>query len=246
MSSQVLSNVRFGDLVARAIRILNAAGVMDFNGHVSARDDDDPNKIWINNRIASRSTLTAADVVPYDLAAAKRIGDGQEPPSETFIHREIYLRRPDVRGIVHSHPKAILKLSAAGQRLQPIAAIGTFLPEEGAAAFDSAVLINTQRRGEAMAQSLGHGPLVVLRQHGAVAVGGSVEEAVIRMICAEDNADIQLSALRAGTPNYLRGEELAVIRDENWGAHATRKYWLYQEETARRAGALRGLDDPAE
>src|SRR5580692_5577254 len=49
---------------------------MDWNGHVSGRDEHDPNVMWINNRHASRSTLTADDIVPYDIAAGKRIGEG--------------------------------------------------------------------------------------------------------------------------------------------------------------------------
>src|SRR5579884_3866970 len=117
---------RYAELVARAVRICVAAGVMDFNGHVSARDENDPNIMWINNRHASRSTLTAADIVPFDIAAGKRIGEGIEPPSEWYIHAEIYKRRPDVGGIVHSHPEYIRTLSAVGVRLRPVDAMGPF------------------------------------------------------------------------------------------------------------------------
>ena len=244
MSAVLETRSRYQDLVARAIRILNSEDVMDYNGHASARDASDANVIWINNRLASRSSLTAADVVPYDLRAGKRIGEGPEPPSEIFIHREIYLRRPDVQGIVHSHPHHILQLSAAKQTLRPIASLGSFLPEAGAALFDSTVLINTEQRGIAMAKALGDGPLVVLRQHGAVAVGESLQEAVVRHIGAELNAIVQFGALQIGDPNYLAGGELQTLHAENWGAHATRKAWHYYEETAYRRGALEGLPAP--
>jgi L-fuculose-phosphate aldolase len=232
---------RYGDLIARAVRICNVADVMDFNGHVSARDADDPNVMWINNRHASRSTLTREDIVPFDIAAGTRIGEGIEPPSEWHIHAEIYRRRPEVGGIVHSHPPYILTLSSCGQLLRPLSSTATFLPEAGAPVFDTPVLINTPARGVGMANAMGDAPIVVLRQHGTVTVGGYAEEAVVRMICAEDNAKIQYQALQIGTPTYFHGEELRLMQGEHGGPHAVAKYWRYWEETAHKRGGLEGL-----
>jgi ribulose-5-phosphate 4-epimerase/fuculose-1-phosphate aldolase len=108
--------------------------------------------------------------------------------------------------------------------------------------FDSPVLINTEARGRALAEALGDDPIVVMRQHGAVTVGSGIEEAVIRMICAEDDARVQFRALQVGTPNVIAGGELATIRGENLDAKIIRKFWNYWEETARRCGALDGLN----
>jgi L-fuculose-phosphate aldolase len=235
------ASTHYAEFIARAVRICVAAQVMDFNGHVSGRDENDPNVMWINNRHASRSTLTADGVVPFDIAAGKRIGDGIEPPSEWYIHAEVYKRRPDVKGIVHSHPEFIRTLSAVGQALRPVDAIGAFLPEGGTPVFDTPVLINTAARGQAMAQALGDATALVLRQHGAVVTGFSIENAVVRMICAEANAKMQYQALQLGTPAYLHGEELKTVASEGGGPHGTKKYWTYWEETARKAGALEGL-----
>ena len=235
------TSTRYGDLIARAVRICNAAAVMDFNGHVSARDESDPNIFWINNRHASRSTLTAADIVPVDIRAGQRVGEGIEPPSEWRIHREIYRRRPEAGGIVHSHPPYLLTLSSAGQTLRPLISTGAFIPEGGAPVFDSAVLINTEARAIGMADAMGDADVCVLRQHGTVIVGGYAEEAVVRLICAEDNARAQYQALQIGTPTYFYGEELKVMAREHGGKHGIRKYWHYYEETASRSGALAGL-----
>lgn len=228
--------------VARAVRICQDAGVMDMNGHVSLRDPEDPATMWINSRKASRATLLGSDVVPVDLPSGTRIGSGDEQPSEFHIHREIYRLRPDVGAIVHAHPFSILGLSAAGHALRATSAIATFLPEGGAPIFESAVLINTERRGAALAQTLGDAPVVVLRQHGAVTVGATLEEAVVRLICAEDNARVQQAALQMGTPRYIVGEELAVLAAENWPTVAYTKHWHYHEQNALRHGALAGMD----
>lgn len=235
-----LDSTRYGELIARAVRVCNASGIMDVDGHVSARDDGDPNVFWINDRHAGRAALTAANVVPYDIRAGRRIGEGPEPPSEVHIHREIYARRADTGAIVHSHPHHVLALSAAGVIERPTTSVGSFLPEAGAPVFDSPVLINTQARGAALAAALGAGPAIVLRQHGAVVVGRTAQEAVVKMYCLEDNARKQYGAEISGGAKYLAGRELAGLTAENW-SNANEKFWLYLEETARRRGALAGL-----
>jgi L-fuculose-phosphate aldolase len=229
------------DLIALGVRICNIANVMDMNGHVSMRDPQDANVMWINSRKASRSTLTASDVVAVDLVSGQPLGNGDEPPSEFHIHREIYKRRPDVNAIVHSHPKRILSLSIAGVAIKPCCTMGTFLPATGAPIHAEGYLVNSVERGAALAETLGSAPLVVMRAHGTVAVGANVEEAVIRMFCAEENAEQQFAALQVGTPRYLEGEELATHARENFVPKIVHKFWHYFEESGRRSGALDGL-----
>ena len=229
--------------VARAVRVCNYFEVMGSPGHCSLRDPDDANVLWINNRHAGRSILTAADVVPYDIRARRRIGEGVEPPSEHFIHRELYLRFPEVMGIVHSHPENILALSCAGHALKPLISSGAFLPEGGAPVFDSPVLINTEVRSRGMADAMGDAPIVVMRQHGTVTVGRSLEEAVTRMVRAELNAKIELQTIALGKPLFLRGAEKAGLNAESGdGKHGIKKFWTYLEETAERNGAFLGLE----
>jgi 3-hydroxy-2-methylpyridine-4,5-dicarboxylate 4-decarboxylase len=243
MTTPALSNAEtYQDAIARAVRICNMADVMDWNGHVSMRDPNSPTIMWINSRNASRSTIRKRDIVPFDLESGKPVGNVDEPPSEFHIHREIYRVRPEINGVVHAHPTYILTLSIDGHALLPVtASVGSFLPEAGAPEFDAACLINTEERGRALAQALGTAPMVVLRQHGAATVGRSMKEAVVRMLCAERTAMLQYQALQVGTPKYLRGEELRKLETEYWVV-AVDKFWNYNEETARRAGALDDLD----
>lgn len=228
--------------IAQAVRILAWQGLMDMNGHISVRDAQSPDTIWINSRRASRTTLRDSDVVPVDLPSGTRIGEGDEPPSEFHIHRAIMLRRPQVGAVVHGHPDHIVTLSVAGKRLMPVTGIGSFLPQRGAPTFDDASLINTEERGEAVAALLADESAVVLRGHGVVITGATVEEAVARYVCAEKNARIQYKATMLGEPHVLRGEELAFVRRETWTPIITAKHWHFHEETARRHGAFEGLE----
>lgn len=246
--STILESARSIDyprLVTKAIRILTSLELMDMNGHVSARDPRAPGTMLINSRKASRSTVRVSDIVPVDIASSTRIGEGDEPPSEYHIHREILRRRPDVGGIVHSHPDFIVTLSIVGHKLLPVTGIGSFLPED-VPVFDDASLINTAERGVAVAELLGNAPAIVLRGHGVVVVGATVEEALARYICAEENARIQYKASALGEPHVLRGAERAFVESQTWTPIITTKHWNYHEATALRSGAFEGMEnDPA-
>jgi len=236
------NSTKYGDLVCRAVRICVDAGVMDFNGHCSQRDPDDPNVMYINDRHAGRSAVTLKNIVPYDIKAGKRIGEGEEPPSEHWIHREIYLRHPEAMGIVHAHSENLLTLSCAGIVIKPLISIGAWIPEAGAPVFDTPVLINTEARSRGMCDAMGDVPIVVLRQHGVVTFGSSVQEAVTRLVSAEKNATIQGRALSMGTPNYFHGSELATLyKEQGGGPHGVKKYWTYLTECAEQNGAFKGL-----
>jgi L-ribulose-5-phosphate 4-epimerase len=232
--------MNYPDLIARAIRIVNANGVMQKSGHVAARDSGDANVMWINSRKASRSTLTERDIVRVDLRTGEQIGPGDEPPSEFHIHRAIFNRRPEVGAIVHAHPQYVVALSIAGHALVPVTIDGGFLGGP-VPLLDDARHISSPERGERLADALGASPAVVMRGHGMVVVGRNVEDAIARIGLAEDNAHTQYLGLTLGAIHPLRADELASIAQHTSSDKAIRKAFHYEEETARRAGALDGL-----
>lgn len=231
-------------LIAAAVRILNFTGVMGKSGHVSARDPADPSRMWINSQAAGRSSLGEDDVVAVDLETGARAGDGPSPPTELHIHRSVYRARPDVAAVVHAHPQHVVALSVAGRTLVPVTVDGGFLPAR-VPLLDSAEHVDTPERGDRLAQTLGEAAAVVLRGHGIAVVAGSVELATCRAILAEDNARIQYLASALGEPRALEPSELDRIARHTSGEAARAKAWRYHVETARKAGALDGLDAAA-
>lgn len=230
-------------LVARAVRVLNSAGVMHMSGHIAVRDAGDPGRVWINSRKASRSTLTAADVVPVDLASGKRIGSGDEPPSELPIHLAVLRRRSDVGAIVHTHPEHVVALSIVGVPLAPVHLPAGFMPEH-VPVWDDPNIINSQDRGEILADHLGSENVLVIRGHGVVVTGATFEEAVARTVLVAENARIQCTAqsLGAGAPRTLKGEELRLAAKQMCQPIVMKKHYHYHEETARTSGALAGVE----
>jgi len=70
------------------------------------------------------------------------------------------------------------------------------------------MLIRDAALGQALARTLGAAPVVLMRGHGAVAVGGSLSEVVFRAVYTEVNARLQAQAMAlGGTVTYLDPEE---------------------------------------
>ncbi|HKA44144.1 MAG TPA: class II aldolase/adducin family protein [Burkholderiales bacterium] len=211
-----------GDLVV-ANRILFKEGVVDGFGHVSARDERNPERFLLSRSIAP-STVTAGDIMEYDLSGNPVDERGRRSYLERFIHSEIYRARPDVLAIVHSHSPSVIPYGVTATQLRPIFHMSGFLGsstpifeirDAGGPATD--MLIRDRKLGAALAQSLGQAAFALMRGHGSVAVGSSIKQVVYRAIYAEVNARLQSEALRLGEITFLNEREAANATQTNNG-----------------------------
>jgi len=201
------------DLVA-ANRILVDQGVVDGYGHVSVRHDKAADR-YLMSRSVAPELVTTADIMEYDLDSVPVDPRGRAMYLERFIHGEIYRVRPDVQAVVHNHSPSVIPFGVTGVPLRPLYHMSAFLwpgvpvfeiRNAGGPATD--MLIRNAALGQALARSLGASPVVLMRGHGAVAVGGSLPEGVFRAVYTEVNARLQAQAMAlGGTVVYLDPEE---------------------------------------
>ena len=193
------------ETIATACRLLAYLGlVRETTGHVSARLDDRRMLIRCRGQLEAGLVHTQAEAVRrVDFDGANLDGAGSyETPTELPIHGEIYRARPDVRAVVHAHPRASLVCTLLGLELQPI--FGAFDPNamalsvDGVPIFPRSILVRERAVGAELARTLGMKPVCILRGHGTVTTGASVQEATIRAIQLETLASITLEIARAG------------------------------------------------
>lgn len=217
------------DLVS-ANHILFKEGVVDGFGHVSVRDERDPERFLLSRSIAP-ATVTARDVMEFGMDGEPINARGRKPYLERTIHSEIYRARPDVVAVVHSHSPSLIPFGITGTPLKPVFHMSGFLGqstpifeirEAGGPATD--MLIRDRKLGAALARTLGKAPFALMRGHGSVAVGTSLKQVVYRAIYAEVNARLQSEALRLGAITYLNDAEAAnaartndSVIDRPWG-----------------------------
>jgi HCOMODA/2-hydroxy-3-carboxy-muconic semialdehyde decarboxylase len=209
------------NLVA-ASRILADQGVVDAFGHVSIRHPTNPNRYLMSRAIAP-ALVTPDDIMEFDLGSNPVDQRGRGMFIERFIHGEIYKARPDVNAVVHSHSPAVIPFGVTQVPMRPVMHTGSFLYvgvpvweiREAGGATD--MLVRNGTLGKSLAEALGDKPVVLMRGHGDVVVGPTVQRAVIRAVYTEVNARLQTIALGlGGSIEYISDEE-GALRDKAGG-----------------------------
>jgi HCOMODA/2-hydroxy-3-carboxy-muconic semialdehyde decarboxylase len=199
------------DLVA-ANRILAAHGVVDGYGHVSVRHPHDRAGYLMSWAIAPER-VTEDDIVEHDLESRSTQARDRPLYSERFIHGEIYKVRPDVQSIVHHHSPSVIPFGVTPAPLRAIyhmaSFLGTGIPvyEIREAGGMTDMLVRTPELGIALAQAVGPHPAALMRGHGAVVVGNTIQQSVARSVYMELNARLQHQAMALGPVTYLDPEE---------------------------------------
>jgi ribulose-5-phosphate 4-epimerase/fuculose-1-phosphate aldolase len=171
-------------------------GFIDSFGHVSVRNNTNPNHYFIARAI-SAGMVTAADIIENDLDSKAVSGDTREQFLERFIHGEIYKIRPDVRAIVHAHTP---ELVAFGVSSVPLHTGGAAPPIFDVRKFANGApgLINTPALGKSVAESLGNNPDILLLGHGVVIVDASIYGLVHAANTLRKGAQVQMQATALG------------------------------------------------
>ena len=236
---QAASPALIDDLVV-ANHILVNEGVLDGFGHISVRHDKNPDHFLIARSMAP-GLVTADDIVVCDLDGNVHDAQGRKTYVERFIHSEIYRARPDVKAVIHSHSPAVIPFGVTGARLRPICHMSGFLGAQvpvfeirHAAGESTDLLIRNQALGQALAQDLGQSAVALMRGHGNVVVGFSIQQVVFRAIYTEGNARLQSEAMRMGEVNFLTPGEAQAASDMN-DEHLGRP-WEVWKRRAQMAG----------
>jgi len=212
-SIQPLPPDDLADLV-KANHILNYLGVLDAFGHVSVRDPHRADRFWMSRAMAP-GLVGLADILPFDGDSNALSADAPPVYAERFIHGEVYRRWAAVMSVVHCHAASVIPFGAVPSvPLRPIFHMAGFLVTSvpvfeirDHAGSTSDMLIRDRSLGAALAETLGEGPVVLMRGHGATIVGGSARQTVFRAVYTVANATLQSEALRLGPPVYLTPEE---------------------------------------
>jgi ribulose-5-phosphate 4-epimerase/fuculose-1-phosphate aldolase len=191
--------------LAAASRILAAQGVVDAFGHVSMRSSSAPNRYFMSRSLAP-ALVTPDDILEYDLDSNPLNADGRGSFLERFIHGEIYRARPDIQSVVHSHSPSVIPFGLVDVPMQAMFHNAAFIAA-GVPVFDirekfgaTDMLVGSREKGVALAAIMGAKDVVLMRAHGSVACGPTLQTAVFRAVYTEVNARIQhwTAALKSG------------------------------------------------
>ncbi|HZP19808.1 MAG TPA: class II aldolase/adducin family protein [Bauldia sp.] len=165
--------------LAGGFRVFAALGFAEgVTGHITARDPIDTDTFWVNPFGMHFAHIRASDLVRVDRHGKVIEGNRTINISAFAIHYQIHEARPDVVCAAHAHSVYGKAWSAVGRTLDPITQDACAFYEDHIFYDDTRVLITEESEGAHLAKALGNAKAAILRNHGLITVGETVDEAV--------------------------------------------------------------------
>jgi L-fuculose-phosphate aldolase len=196
------------EILATMERIYRYRMTTTSGGNISIREEN--GDIWITPARVDKGSLRREDIV---LVRANGNAEGpHRPSSELPLHLAVYRARPDLFGIVHAHPTALVAFSLVRSvpdtrlfhQARQVCGEPGFAPYElpGSEVFGRTV-------AAVFAQSF---DCVVLENHGIITGGAQLEEAFHRFETLEFTAKTIIKAHALGDIRYLDDAMLHLPR----------------------------------
>ena len=234
-----MSQEELKEKLVRCIRMMDMIGLVEHNGHVSVRLPD-ADRVLIQSRFSSRATLTTKDIVTVDMKGKLLEGE-DEPPSETPIHTCIYQAREDISAVAHLHCHYAVLLSMSGVPFAPVCNDGVLFVKDGVPLFPHPWNIGSEKRGQALAQTLGRGRAALMKGHGAVVVSEVLEGLFQTAYQLEQNARYQVELMTLGKLEPFSEDDIRTAPKKTLGALGntkTWKVWNYFVSVAEKEGVF--------
>lgn len=183
-------------------------------GHITARDPELTDYFWVNPFGMHFSQIRVSDLLLVD--SKGQVVEGNRPVNGAAfaIHSQVHHARPDVIAAAHAHSMYGKSWSSLGRLLDPITQDACAFYEDHSVFDDYTGVVYETSEGERIAKTLGARKAVILRNHGLLTVGETVDEAVWWFITMDRSCQAQLLAEAAGTPIKVSHENALHTRGQ--------------------------------
>ncbi|MFQ6331977.1 class II aldolase/adducin family protein [Nocardia sp. CWNU-33] len=179
-------------------------------GHATIRDPEFPDRFWVNPYGLHFSRMRASDLLLLDEKGHVVEGGRRTNKAAFWIHSSIHRARPDVVAVIHAHTIHGRAFAALDKLLDPIV-------QESCAFYGDHVLFDEYKglvlekeEAQRIAEKLSDRRAAILRHHGLLTVGRTVEEAAWWFIAMDRACQMQLLADAAGSPRVMTAEEASL------------------------------------
>ena len=194
------------ELLAVMERIYDYRMTTTSGGNLSLRAEE--GDVWITPTRVDKGNLRREDIVL--VRSDGRLEGRHAPSSELPLHLAIYRSRPELRGIVHAHPVALVAFSLVHDvpNTRLFHKARTVCGEVGFAPY-------ALPGSEALARNVAEayrpgGYCAILENHGVVTAGENLREAFHRFETLEFSGKTIIEARRLGNIRYLTDEEIEL------------------------------------
>lgn len=197
--------------LAAAYRVFDHLGwsEMIYN-HITLKVPGEDHSFLINPFGLHFSEVKASNLVKIDIDGNK-LDDSPYPVNRAgFVQHAVFHRNlPDVHCIMHTHTTAGMAVSSLEGGLQPINFYACNFAGQIAYHDFEGVTVRDEE-GSRLVANLGDKRMLLLRNHGIVAMGRTLPEAFIKHWSLQRACEIQLATLSMGKPLTVSPEVVAV------------------------------------
>lgn len=187
--------------------------------HLTVLAPDDPSQMFVTPCDRYFAHIFTDDILTLDRHGKVVEGEGEPNQAAWCLHKPLHDARPDAAAIIHLHSlHSTALMMQAGKRLEERGnQAAATLYEQIAYYEEYDGALREVEEGQAMAEVLGQRSILVLRNHGFIAVGPSIAIALERAYLFERASRLQLLAESSGSALNLIPEHLIaeIAREEN-------------------------------
>jgi ribulose-5-phosphate 4-epimerase/fuculose-1-phosphate aldolase len=201
--------------LAAALRLFGRFGFEEgVAGHITARDPEFTDHFWVNPFGMSFKHIRVSDLLLVNHEGKVVQGRYRVNTAAFAIHSAVHQARPDVIGAAHSHSVYGKALSATGQIVEPLTQDACAFYEDHELFDDYTGVVNDPEEGARIARSLGSRKAAILRNHGLLTVGTTVDAAAWWFITMERTCQAQLAAKAAGPTVSISHENAKLTHSQ--------------------------------
>jgi ribulose-5-phosphate 4-epimerase/fuculose-1-phosphate aldolase len=189
-------------------------------GHITARDPGNPEWFWVNPFGVHFSQIRVSNLILVDQSGEVVQGDHPVNTSAFAIHSRVHAARPEVVAAAHAHSMYGKAWSSLGRLLDPITQDACAFYQDHALFDDYTGVVYETSEGDRIARTLGNSKAIILRNHGLLTVGGSIDEAAWYFVTMDRSCQAQLLAEAAGKPVKIAHEHALTARSQVAGEMA--------------------------
>lgn len=207
--------------LAAALRLFGRFGFDEgVAGHITARDPEFPDYFWVNPFGVPFAQASVSKLLLVNHEGKVVRGEYLVNEAAFVIHSTVHQARPDVVGAAHAHSIYGKALSSTGQQLEPLTQDACVFYDDHAIFEDYTGLVNDLEEGQRIARTLGSNKAIILRNHGILTVGATVDSAAYWFITMERSAQAQLAAKASGEVHQISPENAKLTHEQSGHEYA--------------------------
>lgn len=192
-----------------ASRILDMENLANPMGHISVRIPE--TETFLITRSIAPGMAALDDIVVCNIEGKVIQGKYSATFGEVAGHAAVYKKRKDINSVAHTHSAHVIALSMTGNTLLNLGTEALKVGFGTIGLYEKFRMLEDQEVGEEVADLIRENKAVILRGHGAVVVGKSIEGCTVACIYLEKAARYQLMAASTGKLATFTEEEKKPI-----------------------------------